>query len=72
MSSSARSFPWRVYLSELNGTAILLFVGLSLVITMFGTGSPMSILLPDEGLRRAITGFLFGTTGALIALSPVG
>jgi len=28
--------------------------------------------LPDEGLRRLITGFLFGTTGALIALSPVG
>jgi aquaporin Z len=72
MSASARSYPWRVYLSELIGTAVLVLVGLSLVIAMFGTGSPMSRLLPDEGLRRAITGFLFGTTGALIALSPVG
>jgi aquaporin Z len=39
---------------------------------MFGTGNFMAHLLPNEGLRRAISGFLFGTTGALIALSPVG
>ncbi len=29
-------------------------------------------VLPSAGLRRLITGFLFGTTGAIIALSPVG
>lgn len=28
--------------------------------------------LPSAGLRRLLTGFLFGSTGALIALSPVG
>ena len=39
---------------------------------MFGAGSPFLRVVPDEGLRRLITGFLFGTTGALIALSPVG
>ena len=49
-----------------------MLVGLSLVILMFGTGTPMARLIPSEGLRRLITGFLFGTTGALIALSPVG
>ena len=43
-----------------------------LVILMFGAGSPVVRVVPDEGLRRLITGFLFGTTGALIALSPVG
>jgi aquaporin Z len=32
----------------------------------------MARILPSEGTRRLITGFLFGTTGALIALSPVG
>jgi aquaporin Z len=64
--------PWTVYLSELVGTALLLVVGLSVVILNFGTGSPVAALLPDAGLRRLITGFLFGTTGALIALSPVG
>lgn len=64
--------PWRVFISEAIGTGLLVLVGLSLVILMFGTGSPMPSLLPNEGLRRLITGFLFGTTGALIALSPVG
>ena len=39
---------------------------------MFGAGSPIARVVPDEGTRRLITGFLFGTTGALIALSPVG
>jgi aquaporin Z len=65
-------FPWRVFLSELIGTALLVLVGLSLVIFMFGTGTPMAQLIPSEGIRRLITGFLFGTTGASIALSPVG
>jgi aquaporin Z len=65
-------FPWRLFLCELCGTAALVLVGLSLVIGMFGTGSPMTQLIPSEGLRRLITGFLFGTTGASIALSVVG
>ncbi len=67
-----RRIPWRPYIAELVGTGLLVLVGLSLVIVMFGQGSPMPRLLPSEGLRRLITGFLFGTTGALIALSPVG
>ena len=64
--------PWRPFVSEAIGTALLALVGLSLVTIMFGTGSPIPAALPNEGLRRLITGFLFGTTGALIALSPVG
>jgi aquaporin Z len=67
-----RPFPWRLFLSELIGTALLVLGGLSLVILMFGTGTPVATILPSEGLRRLITGFLFGTTGACIALSPVG
>jgi aquaporin Z len=64
--------PWALFLSELIGTALLVLVGLSLVILMFGAGTPMARLVPSEGLRRLVTGFLFGTTGACIALSPVG
>lgn len=64
--------PWQALAAELVGTALLVLVGLSLVILMFGAGSPVVRAVPDEGLRRLITGFLFGTTGALIALSPVG
>jgi aquaporin Z len=67
-----RKLPWQPFLSEFAGTALLLLVGLSLVIVLFGVGSPIPRLLPAEGTRRLITGFLFGTTGALIALSGVG
>ena len=71
-AGSVSVLPWQVFLSELVGTALLVLVGLSLVILMFGDGSPVASALPSEGWRRLITGFLFGTTGALIALSPVG
>lgn len=70
--NSSKRVPLHPFLSELAGTALLVFVGLSLVIFMFGDGSPMPRLLPSGGLRRLITGFLFGTTGALIALSRIG
>ena len=70
--SNDRRIPWALFASELIGTAVLVLVGLSLVIFMFGAGTPMARLIPGEGLRRLITGFLFGTTGACIALSPVG
>jgi len=70
--SNSRNIPWALFVSELIGTALLVLVGLSLVIFMFGTGTPMARLIPSEDLRRLITGFLFGTTGACIALSPVG
>jgi len=61
-----------VFLSELAGTALLCLIGLSFVILIWGTGTPVAHLIPSEGLRRLINGFLFGTTGACIALSPVG
>jgi len=64
--------PFSVFLSELVGTALLILIGLSFVIFNFGAGSPMLSWFPDPGLRRLITGFLFGTTGALIAVSPIG
>lgn len=64
--------PWQTYLSELIGTALLVGVGLSVVIFDFGAGSPVVTFLPDAGLRRLITGFLFGATGAAIAYSTVG
>lgn len=64
--------PWPLFASELAGTAVLVLAGLSLVIVMFGDGSAMLRLVPGEGTRRLITGFLFGTIGGSIALSPVG
>lgn len=72
MTTKKDPFPWPIFRSELLGTALLVLVGLSLVTFMFGAGTPMARIIPSEGVRRLITGFLFGTTGALIALSPVG
>jgi aquaporin Z len=72
MEKESTGFPWALCFSEFIGTALLVLGGLSVVIFMFGTGSPMAQLIPSEGVRRLITGFLFGTTGASIALSPVG
>jgi aquaporin Z len=42
------------------------------VILVFGEGSLIKRVLPSEEWRRLITSFLFGTAGALIALSSVG
>ena len=64
--------PWATYRAELIGTGILVAVGLSIVILSFGQGSPIIQLIPNAGLRRLITGFLFGCTGGLIAISPIG
>jgi aquaporin Z len=61
-----------IYLSECIGTALLIGVGLSVVIFDNGNGSPVVAWIPDAATRRALTGFLFGTTGCLITLSPVG
>lgn len=67
-----KGFSWRLYLSEFVGTGLLIFLGLNLVIFMFGAGSIMGELIPSVKVRQAITGFLFGSIGAGIALSPVG
>lgn len=62
----------RLAAAELIGTALLCAGGLTLVIMMFGDGTPLVHWVPNVGLRRAITGFLFGTIGAAIAVSPLG
>ena len=62
----------RLCLAELIGTALLLAVGLSFVIFDLSRNSPLATLLPSVAARRALTGGLFGATGMVIALSPVG
>ncbi len=68
---SNKDLVWQ-FVSEFIGTALLLGIGLSAVIFDFGKGSVVAQLIPSVGLRRLITGFLFGGTGCLITLSPVG
>jgi aquaporin Z len=63
---------WPLWLAELVGTALLVGVGCSVVIVDFAEGSPVAAVVANQGALRAITGFLFGTVGALIAISHVG
>ncbi len=63
---------WKPVLAEFVGTALLVTVGVSIVILDFGKGSPVAAWLPSAGARRLLTGFLFGCTGAAIAVSWVG
>ena len=67
-----QKYPFTHLVAEFFGTALLLAIGLSVVILDFGAGSPIARLIPSAALRRLITGFLFGSTGALIAVSPLG
>ena len=60
------------FVAEFIGTALLLAIGLSFVIFDFGGGSIVAKIIPSVGVRRLITGFLFGSTGCLVTLSPVG
>ncbi len=64
--------PWQPVAAELAGTFLLVSVGVSFVILDFATASPVAAWLPDPGVRRAVTGLLFGATGAAIAVSPLG
>lgn len=68
---AGRAVPWRALLGEYAGTALLVALGLSLVIVDFAPGGPLVALL-GAGARRALTGFLFGSVGALITVSALG
>ena len=73
-ASNVKDFSYRVkfFISEFFGTGILLLAGLSLVIFMFGSGSPMADIIPSVKVRQSLTGLLFGSVGLAITLSPVG
>ena len=63
---------WRLFFAELIGTGLLVLGGLSVVILMFGNGSPLVNWIPNERLRTIVTALLFGTIGSAIALSRIG
>ena len=63
---------WKLFVAEAIGTGLLLFFGLSIVIFNWGEGSVVADLIPSEPARRLLTGFLFGTVGCLVTISPVG
>ncbi|WP_462264621.1 MIP/aquaporin family protein [Mucilaginibacter sp.] len=62
----------RLGVAEFVGTALLLAGGLSMVIILWGDGSPVPQWIPGLAARRLLNGFLFGSIGCLVSLSPVG
>jgi aquaporin Z len=63
---------WKLFAVEAIGTGLLLFFGISIVILNWGEGSVVAKLIPSKPARRLLTGFLFGTVGCLVTISPVG
>ena len=72
MDEKMKATPGKYFWLSLSAQRMLLLVALSIVIFMFGSGSPMVQAIPQIGVRRLITGFLFGSTGALISISRIG
>lgn len=71
MPQSPSRHAWRLLLAELAGTGLLVAIGLSIVILDTSPEGPIAPVL-DPQARLALTGFLFGSIGALIAVSPIG
>ncbi len=72
LGTSVKRLHPHLYVAELVGTALLVTVGLSAVIALWGHGSPLLDLPLEPGARRLLNGALFGGTGAIIAYSAVG
>ena len=74
---SGKPFPYNrlhlsMYASEFVGTALLVFLGLSIVVALWGHRAPLADIPLTPPQRRLISGFLFGSVGATIAFSPIG
>ena len=72
MREETLPLPWQLFLAEVIGTALLLLLGLSPVILMFGVRNPFEQFVPNLAIRRSLNGIVFGSIGAAIALSPIG
>ena len=62
----------KLFISECIGTALLLLLGLSCVIFMFGKNSFIAEIIPNVTVRKVMTSFIFGSIGASIAISTIG
>ncbi len=62
----------REYLAEFAGTALLLLIGLSAVVIDFASGSPVPGWIPNEDVRRLLTGIMFAGGATAIVYSPLG
>lgn len=62
----------KIFLAEFCGTTMYVYLGVRVVIWIWGNGSFIANALPSESYRRILTGFLFGAAGCLATTSYVG
>lgn len=60
------------WLTEFVGTAALVTVGLSAVVLIFSTRSPVAMRLTNLELRRLVVGIFFVVTATTVIYSPLG
>ncbi|MBF8188876.1 aquaporin [Nonomuraea sp. K274] len=63
---------WREVTAEFAGMALLLLLVVSAIVAGFAPGSPLVDTVPNEDLRRLLTGVLTATAAAGIIYSPLG
>ncbi len=62
----------RDYAAEFAGTFLVLLIGLSAVVVDFAHTSPVPGWIPDENVRRLLTGIFFAGGATAIVYSPLG
>jgi hypothetical protein len=71
-SPHLEAVPWHAWAAEFAGTLFMVAWGLSAVVFMMSTSSPMHSLIPMYRMRLLLTGILFATGGTLVVYSPLG
>ncbi len=56
------------YACEFLGTALMMLIGVGAITFIWSTGSPVISLIPNEGLRRLVTGCCFAGGATLVVL----
>lgn len=65
-------FHWPEYISEFFGTAIMVGFGLFAIAFFWSSSSPAPEYIPNESLRRLVTGFFFAGGATSVVYSPLG
>jgi aquaporin Z len=60
------------YGCEFVGTALMMACVVGVTILIWSDGSPVATLIPGEGLRRLLTGFMCAAGATAVVLSPIG
>jgi len=63
---------WPEYFSELAGTMFMVGFGLFVIALFWSRNSPLPEIIPNESMRRLVTGFFFAGGATAVVYSPLG